>query len=232
MNEYINQVIYGTTTLIDLTNDTAEPADVVTGKYFHLANGERTSGTANYAPLDHNHDDRYYTETEIDTKLSGKLDLTGGTLTGHLNSSGYDLRLNTTGSNSDASGDIVFNYGNDQEKMRIWTTDTYTTIAGPLFRQYKKDGTLLFSGKLALSNTVMYFYQQTTKVTTASTAEFCRVENSYITADTVVLECAFTDYSAIGSVVTWTTGAGYISLKGICSSTNCKVNLTLGQKGN
>lgn len=75
----VNKVVYYGDTLIDLTNDTAEPADVVAGKYFHLANGERASGTANYAPLNHDHDDRYYTETEIDTKLAGKLDYGHGT---------------------------------------------------------------------------------------------------------------------------------------------------------
>lgn len=67
----VNKVVYYGDTLIDLTNDTAEPADVVAGKYFHLANGERASGTANYAPLNHTHDDRYYTETETDTLLNG-----------------------------------------------------------------------------------------------------------------------------------------------------------------
>ena len=47
-NEYINKVIYGGDTLIDLTNDDATRADVVSGKYFHLPTGERTTGTNTY----------------------------------------------------------------------------------------------------------------------------------------------------------------------------------------
>ncbi len=44
-NPYVNKVVYGTDTLIDLTTDTALVADVAAGKYFHLASGERVQGT-------------------------------------------------------------------------------------------------------------------------------------------------------------------------------------------
>lgn len=47
-NPYINKVVYGGTTLIDLTSDTAEAADVALGKYFHLKSGERVQGTSTY----------------------------------------------------------------------------------------------------------------------------------------------------------------------------------------
>ena len=45
-NQYVNQVgLADGTILIDLTSDTAVAADVATGKYFHLATGERVAGT-------------------------------------------------------------------------------------------------------------------------------------------------------------------------------------------
>lgn len=44
-NEYINKVIYGGTTLIDLTGDTVTAADVQNGKIFHLKDGSTTTGT-------------------------------------------------------------------------------------------------------------------------------------------------------------------------------------------
>ena len=47
-NLYKNKVIYGGDTLIDLTNDDVTRADVVSGKYFHLPTGERTTGTNTY----------------------------------------------------------------------------------------------------------------------------------------------------------------------------------------
>ena len=42
----INQVKYGNTTLIDLTDTTAEASDVASGKYFYTKAGVRTQGTA------------------------------------------------------------------------------------------------------------------------------------------------------------------------------------------
>lgn len=48
-NEYVNQVgLADGTILIDLTTDTAEQADVLSGKYFHLKTGERIAGTCTY----------------------------------------------------------------------------------------------------------------------------------------------------------------------------------------
>ena len=47
-NPYVNKVIYGNDTLIDLTNDDVQASDVQSGKYFHLPTGERVQGTNTY----------------------------------------------------------------------------------------------------------------------------------------------------------------------------------------
>lgn len=47
-NEYVNKVVYGGNTLIDLTSDTAVASDVQSGKYFHLKTGERVQGSCTY----------------------------------------------------------------------------------------------------------------------------------------------------------------------------------------
>lgn len=48
-NEFVNKVaLAGGNVLIDLTSDTAEAADVASGKYFHLKSGERVQGTNSY----------------------------------------------------------------------------------------------------------------------------------------------------------------------------------------
>lgn len=47
-NQYVNKVVYDGNTLIDLTADTAVATDVLSGKYFHLASGERVQGACTY----------------------------------------------------------------------------------------------------------------------------------------------------------------------------------------
>lgn len=66
-NQYVNQVgLADGTVLIDLTTDTAVAADVASGKYFHLATGQRVQGTNTY---DSNTTDANAAASEI---LSGK----------------------------------------------------------------------------------------------------------------------------------------------------------------
>lgn len=47
-NQYINKVIYGGETLIDLTQDDVTRASVLAGKKFHLPTGEGATGTCDY----------------------------------------------------------------------------------------------------------------------------------------------------------------------------------------
>lgn len=47
-NQYINKVVYGGNTLIDLTGDDVQASDVLSGKKFHLPSGEAGTGTCAY----------------------------------------------------------------------------------------------------------------------------------------------------------------------------------------
>ena len=48
-NEYVNQVgLADGTILLDVSTDTAVQSDVASGKYFHLATGQRVQGTCTY----------------------------------------------------------------------------------------------------------------------------------------------------------------------------------------
>ena len=47
-NQYINKVVYGGNTLIDLTGDDVQASDVLAGKKFHLPSGAQGTGTCPY----------------------------------------------------------------------------------------------------------------------------------------------------------------------------------------
>ena len=49
----VNKVVYGASTLVDLTGDTVTPDDVAEGVTFHGADGVKRSGTRSSAPVAH-----------------------------------------------------------------------------------------------------------------------------------------------------------------------------------
>lgn len=81
--------------------------------------------------------------------ISTKVSKSGDNMTGSLTMKGKDVILGTTGSGSNDSGDLIYLYGNGNEKMRIWAEDAYNDGVGPIYRVYKSDGTLLYMGRLA-----------------------------------------------------------------------------------
>ena len=82
-NQYVNKVVYAGNTLIDLTADTAIATDVLSGKYFHLASGERVQGACTY---DADTSDANATAGEI---LSGKTAyVNGNKITGSMPNNG------------------------------------------------------------------------------------------------------------------------------------------------
>lgn len=46
INPFVNKVVYGSTTIIDISDTTAVASDVATGKYFYLSTGQKVEGTA------------------------------------------------------------------------------------------------------------------------------------------------------------------------------------------
>lgn len=51
-NPYVNKVVFGNTTVIDISDSTAVAADVLAGKYFYLPTGQRVAGTSSGGGVD------------------------------------------------------------------------------------------------------------------------------------------------------------------------------------
>lgn len=98
-NQYVNQVgLADGTVLIDLTTDTAEQSDVLSGKYFHLKSGQRVQGSCTY---DSNTTDADASASEIlygKTAYVNKNKLTGsmtnnGTVTGTITTKAQEYTI-------------------------------------------------------------------------------------------------------------------------------------------
>lgn len=82
-NQYVNKVVYGGNTLIDLTSDDVLASDVLAGKKFHLPSGAPGTGTC---PYDADTSDATVIAAEI---LSGKTAYKNGAkLTGTMPNNG------------------------------------------------------------------------------------------------------------------------------------------------
>lgn len=134
----INKVIYGNTTLIDLTGDDVTASDVLSGKIFHLPSGATSTGTCTY---DADTSDATATAAEI---LAGKTaykngaELTGtmpnrGAVSGTISTvagtytiqNGYHDGTGTVGIDSTEQAKIIA--GNIKSGVEILgVTGTYT----------------------------------------------------------------------------------------------------------
>ena len=121
-NEYINKVVYGGNTLIDLTGDTVAAADVQSGKTFHLKDGSTTTGTNTW---DSNTQDATAVAAEI---LSGKTAYVNkNKITGSMPNIGVQ-----TGSISSKSQQITISQGyhDGSGKINIDPTEQDKLIGG------------------------------------------------------------------------------------------------------
>lgn len=120
-NEYINKVIYGGNTLIDLTSDDVLRADVTNGKYFHLPSGERTTGTNTKDA-----DTRDATAVAAEILATKTAYVNGSKLTGSMTNRG-----GVTGSISTKAGEytIQSGYHDGSGKVSIDSTEQAKLIA-------------------------------------------------------------------------------------------------------
>lgn len=120
-NQYVNKVIFGGDTLIDLTNDDVTRASVLSGLKFHLPTGEATTGTCTY---DADTSDANAVAAEI---LSSKTAYVNGSkITGSMTNRG-----GVTGTISTKAGEytIASGYHDGSGKVSIDSTEQAKLIA-------------------------------------------------------------------------------------------------------
>ena len=77
-NPYVNKVVYGNDTLIDISDTTATSSDVLNGKYFYTASGAKSQGSATIPVTDVT-----VNGTSVVSNGIAAIDLTGKSDTGH-----------------------------------------------------------------------------------------------------------------------------------------------------
>lgn len=119
-NQYINKVVYGGNTLIDLTGDDVQASDVLSGKKFHLPSGAQGTGTCDY---DADTSDATAVAAEI---LNGKTAYKNGAkLTGTMpNNGGTDVTVSTV-----AGTNIPQGYSDGSAKAVIDSASASALIA-------------------------------------------------------------------------------------------------------
>jgi hypothetical protein len=120
-NLYINKVVYGGNTLIDLTGDDVTASDVLSGKKFHLPSGASGTGSCTY---DADTSDATAVAAEI---LSGKTAYKNGSkLTGTMTNNGA-----VTGTISEVDGEYTVpqGYHDGSGKVGISSTEQAKIIA-------------------------------------------------------------------------------------------------------
>ena len=120
-NQYVNKVVYGGNTLIDLTGDDVQASDVKSGKKFHLPSGAQGTGTNTY---DADTSDATAVAAEI---LSGKTAYKNGEkLTGTMPNNG-GTNVIVTGLSGTT---IPAGYSDGSAKAVIDSTSAAALIAG------------------------------------------------------------------------------------------------------
>ena len=154
-NQYVNKVVFGNTTVIDISDTTADASKVLSGEYFYLRTGEKVQGSCTY---DSDTTDADATAAEI--LLNKTAYVNGNKLTGQMPNRGA-----VTGTITDASTPYSIQNGYHDGSGTV-SVDTTNLSAGNI----KKDITILgVTGTYEGSATPTSTAKTVTPYTTAKT---------------------------------------------------------------
>lgn len=211
----------------------------------NLTWGEITGKPTTFTPSSHTHDDRYYTESEINSKLAGYLPLSGGTLTGNLNlkpasGEGGEIHLDASTANRTENGIILDQQGGNFRIFGVPSADgtTKTGSGTPLvINPYSKTITGGYTLTGALSGNASTATALTTSAGSVTQPVYFSsgkpVATTYQLNASVPAGAKFTDtntWRPVENVLTSTSTSNSLSaaqgkvLKDSLDQTNAKVN--------
>lgn len=211
----------------------------------NLTWGEITGKPSTFTPSSHTHDDRYYTESEINSKLAGYLPLSGGTLTGNINlkpasGEGGEIHLDASTANRTENGIILDQQGGNFRIFGVPSADgtTKTGSGTPLvINPYSKTITGGYTLTGALSGNASTATALTTSAGSATQPIYFSsgkpVATTYQLNASVPAGAKFTDtntWRPVENVLTSTSTSNSLSaaqgkvLKDSLDQTNAKVN--------
>lgn len=190
-NQYVNKVVYGGDTLIDLTADTAVASDVQSGKYFHLKSGERVQGSCTY---DADTSDANAVASEILATKTAYVN--GNKITGSMPNNGGN-NVTVTGT---AGTTIPQGYYDGSGKAVLDSTSATNLVANNI----RENVTILgVTGTMSGSEDVHAQAKSVTPATTAQTVVPDSPTYNYLTQVTVAaIPYVETDNAAGGKTVT------------------------------
>lgn len=211
----------------------------------NLTWGEITGKPTTFTPSSHTHDDRYYTESEINSKLAGYLPISGGTLTGNLNlkpasGEGGEIHLDASTANRTENGIILDQQGGNFRIFGVPSADgtTKTGSGTPLvINPYSKTITGGYTLTGALSGNASTATALTTSAGSSTQPIYFSsgkpVATTYQLNASVPAGAKFTDtntWRPVENVLTSTSTSNSLSaaqgkvLKDSLDQTNAKVN--------
>lgn len=148
---------------------------------------ERLGPDGSYSVVGHTHDDRYYTESEINTKLSSKSDTNHNHNTTYVKKTGDTMSGNLITSRSD-SNDAYFRATNSNGSIGLLSSTNQGLY------DYTNSKWIAYHNK---SNGINYFNGLATKATQDKNGS--QIDTTYVkkSGDTITGELAFTNANAI-----------------------------------
>lgn len=191
-NQYVNKVIYGGTTLIDLTGDTTTASDVLSGKKFHDKSGASVTGTCAY---DADTSDATAGASEILATKTAYV--SGSKITGTMPNNGA-----VTGTITTKAGQYTIpqGYHDGSGKVSISSTEQAKIVAGNI-----REGVQILgvTGTMSGSEDVHTQAKTVTPGTTAQTVTPDSPTYNYLSQVTVnAISYVETDNAAGGKTVT------------------------------